>query len=157
MDLLTVGLKFTGLAARVVGDVAGEMREIAVETIDDIDKEQVKEQVSGAIAAVSEMVDTGLAEGRGAAAAAEEVEEAEEAAVLSSSTKEIVGENIQGGDEAEAYVILDEEELAEMSDEQLLVGTKKVQAKLSTMKISMQQNAQKQRGLLDILKAFLKP
>ena len=157
MDLLTVGLKFTGLAARVVGDVAGEMREIAVETIDDIDKEQVKEQVSGAIAAVSEMVDTGLAEGRGAAAAAEEVEEAEEAAVLSSSTKEIVGENIQGGDEAEAYVILDEEELAEMSDEQLLVGTKKVQAKLSTMKISMQQNAQKQRGLLDMFKAFLKP
>ena len=154
MDLLTVGLKFTGLAARVVGDVAGEMREIAVETIDDIDKEQVKEQVSGAIAAVSEMVDTGLAEGPGAAAAAEEVEEA---AVLSSSTKEIVGENIQGGDEAEAYVILDEEDLAEMSDEQLLVGTKKVQAKLSTMKISMQQNAQKQRGLLDMFKAFLKP
>ena len=154
MDLLTVGLKFTGLAARVVGDVAGEMREIAVETIDDIDKEQVKEQVSGAIAAVSEMVDTGLAEGRGAAAAAEE---AEEAAVLSSSTKEIVGENIQDGDEAEAYVILDEEDLAEMSDEQLLVGTKKVQAKLSTMKISMQQNAQKQRGLLDMFKAFLKP
>ena len=166
LDLLTVGLKFTGLAARVVGDVAGEMREIAVETIDDIDKEQVKEQVSGAIAAVSEMVDTGLAEGRGAEAAPSPgdapvaraaEEEAAAAAVLSSSTKEIVGENIQGGDEAEAYVILDEEDLADLSDEQLLVGTKKVQAKLSTMTISMQQNERKQRGLLDMFKAFLKP